>query len=58
LESGVQGMDNALSEAMSWNKKITDPVLWPKIAMNCKKFRPFIEYEKDKYCDILRKRFS
>jgi flagellin-like hook-associated protein FlgL len=23
LESGVQGMDNALSEAMSWNKKIT-----------------------------------
>lgn len=42
----------------SWNKKITDPVLWPKIAMNCKKFRPFIEYEKDKYCDILRKRFS
>ena len=42
----------------SWNKKITDPVLWPKIAMNCKKFRPFIEYEKYKYCDILRKRFS
>jgi flagellar hook-associated protein 3 FlgL len=23
LESGVQGMENALSEAMSWNKKIT-----------------------------------
>lgn len=23
LDSGIQGMDNALSEAMSWNKKIT-----------------------------------
>ena len=42
----------------SWNKKITDPVLWPAIAMNCKKFRPFMEYEKTKYCGILRKKFS
>ena len=42
----------------SWNKKISDPVLWPAIAMNCKKFRPFMEYEKTKYCDILRNKFS
>lgn len=42
----------------SWNKKISDPVLWPSIAMNCKKFRPFMEYEKTKYCDILRNKFS
>jgi hypothetical protein len=42
----------------SWNKKIADPVLWPAIAMNCKKFRPFMEYERSKYCDMLRKKFS
>lgn len=42
----------------SWNKKITDPVLWPQIALNCKKLYPFLSYEKDKYCSILRNKFS
>jgi len=42
----------------SWNKKITDPVLWPQIALNCKKLYPFLQYEKDKYCTILRNKFS
>jgi T4 gene Gp59 loader of gp41 DNA helicase len=41
-----------------WNKQITDPVLWPQIALNCKKLHPFLEYDKDKYCGILRKKFS
>ena len=41
-----------------WNKKITDPVLWPQIAMNCKKLYPFMEYNKEKYCKILRDKFS
>ena len=42
----------------SWNKQINDPVLWPQIAMNCKKLYPFMEYNKDKYCGILRNKFS
>ena len=42
----------------SWNKQITDPVLWPQIAMNCKKLYPFLGYEKDKYCMIMRNKFS
>lgn len=41
-----------------WNKEVTDPVLWPKIALNCKKFWPFMQYDKDKYCAILRDRFA
>jgi hypothetical protein len=41
-----------------WNKQIADPVLWPKIALNCKKLYPFLEYEKAKYCDVLRNKFS
>lgn len=41
-----------------WNDQISDPVLWPKIAMNCKKLHPFLEYDKDKYCSALRKKFS
>ena len=42
----------------NWNKQITDPVLWPQIARNSKKLYPFLEYEKDKYCGILRNKFS
>jgi len=41
-----------------WNTQITDPVLWPQIALNCKKLYPFLEYEKDKYYKILRNKFS
>ena len=41
-----------------WNKEITDTVLWPQIALNCKKLHPFLEYDKDKYCSILRNKFS
>ena len=41
-----------------WNRQITDPVLWPQIALNCKKLYPFLEYEKDKYSKILRNKFS
>ena len=41
-----------------WNKQINDPVLWPQIAMSCKKLRPFLTYEKDKYCQILRNKFA
>ena len=41
-----------------WNKEITDTVLWPQIALNCKKLHPFLEYDKDKYCQILRNKFS
>lgn len=41
-----------------WNKQINDPILWPQIAMNCKKLYPFMEYNKDKYCTILYNKFS
>jgi hypothetical protein len=41
----------------AWNKQITDTVLWPSIAMNCKKLYPFMNYEKDKYCRLLQKKF-
>lgn len=41
-----------------WNKQIQDPVQWPKISLKCRKLHPFLEYEKDKYCQILRSKFS
>jgi hypothetical protein len=40
-----------------WNKEINDPILWPNIALNCKKLHPFMQYEKDKYSGILKDKF-
>lgn len=42
----------------SWNKQINDPVLWPQIALNCKKLFPFMQYDRAKYCGILKNKFS
>ena len=39
-----------------WNGKISDTVLWPQIALNCKKLFPFMQYDRDKYCTLLKKR--
>lgn len=41
-----------------WNKEITDTILWPTIALNCKKLFPFMQYEKDKYCKIIVDKYS
>jgi hypothetical protein len=42
----------------TWNKQINDTVLWPSIAMNCKKLYPFLKYEKDKYNAILKNKIK
>ena len=42
----------------AWNKQITDTVLWPAIAMNCRKLYPFLKYEKDKYNAILKNKIK
>lgn len=41
-----------------WNKQISDTVLWPSIAVNCKKLFPFLKYEKVKYCHLLRAKYK
>lgn len=40
-----------------WHKNIEDPVIWPTISMKCYKYRPFMNYDKEKCKKILRERF-
>lgn len=40
-----------------WNKKIEDTALWPEIYLRCKKYRPFIEFDKDKLKKIVVDKF-
>lgn len=41
-----------------WNQKIDDTVIWPELFLKCKKFRPFITYDKEKIRRIVVDKFS
>ena len=41
-----------------WNKHIDDPVIWPMIAKKCKKYKPFLRFEKDKLKQIVVDKFA
>jgi len=51
-------LNDCVKFAGRWNKQISDTVLWPAISTNCKKLFPFMSYDKDKYCIMLREKFS
>ena len=41
-----------------WNSQIADPVAWPNIYMKAMKYKPFMEYDRTKFKDILVKHFQ
>ncbi len=41
-----------------WNKRIEDKVIWPSIYKTCKKYKPFIEFDKNKAKQIVIDKFS
>lgn len=41
-----------------WNKQIHDPIVWPSIYTKCKKYRPFLQFDKHKFKEQLKKRFE
>lgn len=42
----------------AWNKQIVDKVLWPEVKLKCKKYHPFISYDKQKCKSILVDKFG
>jgi len=41
-----------------WNKNIEEDVIWPMVYRKCKKYRPFLKYDKDKLKQIVVDKFS
>lgn len=35
-----------------WNSQITEKYVWPKVKEKCKKYQPFLKYDKQKYHDV------
>ena len=47
-------LNNLLNFFPIWDKKISDPVLWPNVRDRCLKYSPFIKYDKTKVKQILK----
>ena len=51
-------MNDLLRFVPTWNKNITEKYIWPEIRQKCKKYHPFVEYDKEKCCKIVVDRFD
>jgi len=38
--------------------KITETLFWPDVSRKIKKYSPFVNFEKDKFIKIVKKRFT
>lgn len=41
----------------SWNRQINDTVVWPQVRQRCKKYHPFLSYDKEKLKKIVVDKF-
>lgn len=51
-------IDRCVGYLKVWNKKISDKIIWPNTFNQLTKYSSFINIENDKYCGILRNRFT
>lgn len=41
-----------------WNKQIEEDIIWPMVYRKCKKYRPFLKYNKDKLRQVVVDKFQ
>lgn len=51
-------MNDILRFVPNWNKNIVEKIIWPEIRQKCKKYQPFMEYDKDKCKKIVVDKFD
>jgi len=49
-------LDDILNFLPQWKKQITDDIIWPSHYQLITKYKPFIEYDKEKYRKILKEK--
>lgn len=47
-------LDDILNFMPMWSKKIDDDILFPEFTLRCKKYKPFVHYDKAKCTKILK----
>jgi hypothetical protein len=51
-------MNDILKFVPSWNKNIVDTIIWPEVRQKCKKYQPFMEYDREKCKNIVVDKFD
>ena len=51
-------IDDIVHNFSYWERKITDPIIFPQIKRTVEKYRPFVSYDKKKMKAILLEKFS
>lgn len=50
---------NSLTDFVYWEgKKITETLFWPDVSRKIKKYSPFVNFNREKCLDIVKKRFT
>jgi len=47
-------LDDIMNFFPMWNKKISDDIIWPTYQRKCLRYKPFIQYDKEKFKTILK----
>jgi len=51
-------LDDLMNFFPMWEKEIYDDIVWPNFKMKCMKYRPFIQYDKNKFKQILKEKIK
>jgi hypothetical protein len=51
-------LNDILNFIPMWTKKIDDDIIWPDFRMKCLKYTPFIQYDKNKFKNILKEKIK
>ncbi len=51
-------LNDLLRFVPSWNKGIDEKIIWPEVRQKCKKYHPFVEYDKEKCKKIVLDKFD
>lgn len=51
-------LDDLIGFMKKWDKRIDEGILWPIVYQKCKKFRPFIQYDRNKMRQLVLDKFT
>lgn len=51
-------MNDIMRFTPTWNREIVEQVVWPEVRQKCKKYHPFVTYDKEKLKNIVVDKFN
>jgi hypothetical protein len=51
-------LDELVHFTSKWNKRIEENIIWPQFYLKCKKYKPFVTFDREKMKSIVLDKFS